>query len=94
MVGPEPQVETDFMACVQNVAQDLSVDCDTLADAAITEQFPPLAFESGSLAMYQSHTAGHVSPRSQVRAQVAAAQKQGVTVIPEIVQRVDSTAAA
>jgi sarcosine oxidase len=94
MVGPEPQVETDFMACVQNVAQDLSVDCDTLVDAAIAEQFPHLAFESGSLAMYQSHTAGHVSPRSQVRAQVAAAQKQGLTVIPEIVQRVDPTAAA
>jgi sarcosine oxidase len=94
MVGPEPEVDTDFMACVQNVAQALNVDCDTLADAALAEQFAYLDFESGSLAMYQSHTAGHVSPRSQVRAQVAAAQKQGVTVIPEIVRRVDPTAAA
>ena len=92
MVGPEPQAETDLMACVQSVAKDLDVACDTLADAAIAEQFPNLAFESGSMAMYQSHTAGHVSPRAQVRAQVAAAQKQGVTVIPEIVQRVDPTA--
>ncbi|ETX05375.1 NAD(P)/FAD-dependent oxidoreductase [Candidatus Entotheonella palauensis] len=89
MVGPEPGAETDFMACVQHVAKDLNVACDTLADAAIAEQFPNLAFESGSMAMYQPHTAGHVSPRSQVRAQVAAAQKQGVTVIPEIVQRVE-----
>jgi len=94
MVGPEPQVETDYMACVQRVAQDLNVGCDTLADAAIAEQFPHLAFAPGSMAMYQPHTAGHVSPRSQVRAQVAAAQQQGVTVIPEIVQRVDATASA
>ncbi len=94
MVGPEPRVDTDFMACVQSVAKDLDVTCDTLADAAIGEQFPNLAFESGSMGMYQPHTAGHVSPRSQVRAQVAAAQKQGVTVIPEIVHRVDPTASA
>ncbi len=94
MVGPEPQVEADFMACVQRVAHDLDVACDTLADAAIAEQFPTLAFEPGSMAMYQPNTAGHVSPRSQVRAQVAAAQKQGVAVIPEIVTRVEPTASA
>lgn len=94
MVGPEPQTDTDFMACVQRVANDLNVACDTLADAAVAEQFPALAFESGSVAMYQPHTAGHVSPRLQVRAQVAAAQKQGVTVIPEIVQRVDPKSSA
>ena len=94
MVGPEPEADTDFMACVQQVAKDLEVTCDTLADDAIAEQFPYLAFEPGSMAMYQPHTAGHVSPRSQVRAQVAAAQKQGVTVIPDIVQRVEPTRSA
>jgi sarcosine oxidase len=94
MVGPEPQADGDYMACVQRVAKDLNVACDTLADAAISEQFPHLAFESGSLAMYQAHTAGHVSPRSQVRAQIAAAQQQGVTVIPEIVERIDTSATA
>lgn len=91
MVAPEPEADTDYMACVQNVAKELEVVCDTLADAAVAEQFPYLAFESGSVAMYQPHMAGHVSPRSQVRAQVVAAQNQGVTVIPEIVQRVDAT---
>ena len=94
MVAPEPEAGTDYMACVQQVAKDLDVACDTLADAAIAEQFPYLAFEPGSMAMYQSHTAGHVSPRLQVRAQVAAAQKQGVAVIPEIVQRVEPTPSA
>ncbi len=94
MVGSEPQADTDYMARVQRVAQDLNVACDTLADAAVAEQFPNLAFEPGSVAMYQPHTAGHVSPRSQVYAQVAAATQQGVTVIPEIVQRVDPNASA
>ncbi len=94
MVAPEPSDDTDFMARVQHVATELNVACETLADAAIAEQFPNLALESGSIGMYQPHTAGHVSPRSQVLAQVTAAQKQGVTVIPEIVRHIQSTAAS
>lgn len=94
MVGPEPQADTDFMAQVQHVATELNVACDTLADAAIAEQFPNLAFEPGSMGMYQPHTAGHVSPRAQVRAQVAAAEKQGVTVIRDFVKQVQPAASA
>ena len=60
--------------------------------ATLTERFPYLAFESGSVGMYQPHTAGHVSPRSQVRAQAAAAQKQGATLIAETVNALHQTA--
>ena len=52
----------------------------------------PILLESGSLGTYQPHTAGHVSPRSQVRAQVAVVQKQGAAVIPAIVEAVHQTA--
>lgn len=88
MVGPEPESPQDFMAKVQDVATDLSVVCEPFNHKALEEQFPYLAFEPGSVGLYQPHTAGHVSPRSQVRAQTIAAQKQGAIIIPEIVHQV------
>jgi sarcosine oxidase len=92
MVGPAPHAPEDLVAHVHRVADELHVTYETYDDAALAERFPYLAFESGSLGTYQPHTAGHVSPRSQVRAQVAVVQKQGATVIPAIVDAVHQTA--
>ncbi|MEE8302905.1 MAG: FAD-dependent oxidoreductase [Candidatus Tectomicrobia bacterium] len=94
MVGPEPQTDTDFIAQVQSVAHDLNVVCETFHANALVEQFLNLAFEPGSVGMYQPHTAGHVSPRSQVLAQATIAQKQGATLIPHIVRSVQPSAHA
>jgi sarcosine oxidase len=94
MVAPEPQTSGDFMARVQHVAADLNVVCESFNRDALAEQFPYLAFEPGSVGLYQPHTAGHVSPRAQVRAQATAAQMHGATLIPEIVLHVRATANA
>ncbi len=91
-VGPEPESPLDFMARVQDVANDLSVTCEPFNYKALEEQFPYLAFDPGSVGLYQSHTGGHVSPRSQVRAQAIVAQQQGATLIPEIVHQVCTVA--
>ena len=91
MVGA-PGRPDNFIECVQQVASELDVAYDAYTDATLTERFPYLAFESGSVGMYQPHTAGHVSPRSQVRAQAAAAQKQGATLIAETVNALHQTA--
>ncbi len=91
MVGA-PGRPDNFVENVQQVASELDVAYDTYTDATLTERFPYLAFESGSVGMYQPHTAGHVSPRSQVRAQAAAAQKQGATLIAETVNALHQTA--
>lgn len=85
MVGPEPQRPDDFVARVQGVARELGVDYHTYTDTALAERFPYLAFEPGSIGMHQPHAAGHVSPRSQVRAQAAAAHQQGTVLITETV---------
>lgn len=88
MVGATPAAPDDYMACVQRVATELQVDCEPLSEAAVAEQFPYVRFEPGSVGMYQPHTAGHVSPRAQVRAQTTVARKQGATLIPEVVHTV------
>jgi sarcosine oxidase len=92
MVGPAPHAPEDLVARVHRVADELHVTYETYDDAALAERFPYLAFESGSLGTYQPHTAGHVSPRAQVRAQVAVVQKQGAAVMPAIVEAVHQTA--
>jgi sarcosine oxidase len=92
MVGPAPQAADDLVARVHRVADELHVTYETYADDALAERFPYLAFEPGSVGTYQPHTAGHVSPRSQVRAQVALVQQQGGTVIAEIVETLHQTA--
>jgi sarcosine oxidase len=92
MVGPAPRSADDLVACVHRVADELQVTYETYAAAALAERFPYLAFEPGVVGTYQPHTAGHVSPRSQVRAQVAVVQKQGAAVIPDIVEALHQTA--
>jgi sarcosine oxidase len=85
MVGPQPPHAGNYVARVQRVATELDVAYETYTDAALVERFPYLAFEPGSVGLYQPHTAGHVSPRSQVRAQTAIAQQQGATLLAETV---------
>jgi glycine/D-amino acid oxidase-like deaminating enzyme len=94
MVGPEPHSADDFVARVQHVAAELNVEYTTYTAAALAERFPYLAFEPGSVGMYQPHTAGHVSPRAQVQAQTTVAQKQGAAIITETVEALHQTASA
>jgi sarcosine oxidase len=90
-VGPIAQGSDDYTARVRAVGDGLGVAYEVYADAALKEQFPYLAFASGSVGMYQPHTGGHVSPRAQVRAQAMVAQQQGADIILETVQRVQQT---
>jgi sarcosine oxidase len=92
MVSPQPRAPEDHSARVQRVADELDVVCDTLTDAALVERFGYLSFEPGMVGFHQPHTAGHVSPRAQVRAQVLAAEWHGATVIDQVVRRVRASA--
>jgi sarcosine oxidase len=87
-VGPEPQTADDYTARVQAVGTQLGVTYETYAEVALKEQFPYLAFASGSVGMYQPHTSGHVSPRAQVLAQATVARQQGAAIISETVHTV------
>jgi sarcosine oxidase len=87
-VGPRPAGAEDYVARLHAVAQELGVVYETYEPAALRERFPALAFAGGCVGLYQPHTAGHVSPRAQVRAQTAMAAQQGAAVIRETVHAV------
>jgi len=87
-VGPRPEGPKDYVARLQAVAKDLRVVYETYEEAAWRARFPYLAFEAGSVALYQPHAAGHVSPRAQVRAQTAVAARQGAAIVRETVHTV------
>jgi sarcosine oxidase len=87
-VGPRPEGSEDYVARLHAVAKELGVVYETYEKAAWRERFPYLAFEAGSVGLYQPHSAGHVSPRAHVRAQTAVAAQQGATIIRETVQTV------
>jgi sarcosine oxidase len=91
-VGPEPTGPDDYVTRVQAVGTALGVEYDTYTDAALAEHFPYLAFEPGSVGMYQPHTAGHVSPRAQVRAQATIAQQQGAALVTATVEALHQSA--
>jgi sarcosine oxidase len=87
-VGPRPEGSEDYIARLHAVAKDLGVVYETYEEAALRARFPYLAFEAGAVGLYQPHTAGHVSPRAQVRAQTAVAAQQGATIVRETVHTV------
>jgi sarcosine oxidase len=91
-VGPRPEGSEDYVARLQAVAKDLGVVYETYDEAAWRERFPYLAFEAGSVGLFQPHSAGHVSPRAQVRAQTAVAAQQGATIVRDTVQTVRQVA--
>jgi sarcosine oxidase len=80
--------ERERAAQVERVARQLDVEFETLAAADIAERFDYLTFEPDVVGFHQPHTAGHVSPRAQVHAQVVAARRHGATVLPAVVRGV------
>lgn len=87
-IGPRSDGAEDYVARLHAVAQELGVEYETYEAAALQERFPALAFEAGCVGLYQPHTAGHISPRAQVRAQTAVAAQQGATIICDTVHTV------
>jgi sarcosine oxidase len=61
---------------------------DALTAAELAERFAHLSFEPDAIGFHQPHSAGHVSPRAQVRAQTIAARRHGATVIPAVALQV------
>ncbi|MCZ6876020.1 MAG: FAD-dependent oxidoreductase [bacterium] len=86
-----PDRPDHFIPHVQQVAAELDIPYETYTGTALAERFPYLTFEPDSIALYQPHGAGHISPRAQVRAQASVAQQQGASLIPETVKALRQT---
>ncbi|EJJ25769.1 NAD(P)/FAD-dependent oxidoreductase [Rhizobium sp. CF142] len=61
----------------------VSLDIETASfdEAGLKRQFPFFAFPAGSVGLFETKGAGHISPRRLVKAQSLLAEKAGATVI-------------
>jgi sarcosine oxidase len=64
----------------RGVARELDVELQDLTDADLAARFPELRFPAGSRGLLEPG-GGIINPRAMVRAQLAAAQKYGATVV-------------
>ena len=91
IAGPEDGAGADFIQNVQRNADVDGVDYKPFRGQALKERFPYFDFPDGILALYEAENAGWLDPRAHVRAEIAAAMAQGVTVIRDEVARLDET---
>ncbi len=83
IAGPEGAC----MRTLQSIKAKHRITAETLRNDALAHRFPYFEFEPGTLGLYEPDGAGHISPRNLVRAQSAAAEKAGATLIDETVVR-------
>ncbi|MCH8108592.1 MAG: FAD-binding oxidoreductase [Chloroflexi bacterium] len=91
-IGPESGDSEDYISKVQAVGDELGVDYKRLSPSELAAKFPYLNCGAESVGLYQPTKGGHVSPRSLVRAQTVAAERQGATVIRQFAHSVSLSA--
>lgn len=92
IAGPEHGAGSDFIQAVGRNAQADGVAHTALRGADLRDRFPYLAFPDGILALHEADDAGWIDPRAHVRAEIAAAEKLGVTIYrTEVAQLVEGT---
>lgn len=74
-------------AAYGRVGDTLGVSFERLTGAALAERFPYLSFGADADGVFETGTAGHISPRRMVAAQTVAAERHGATVLREPVHR-------
>jgi sarcosine oxidase len=80
IAGPEQGKGSDFIQSAQRNAQTDQIAHAALRGDALRARFPIFDFPKGILALYEEGSAGWIDPRAHVQAEIAAAQKLGVTV--------------
>lgn len=89
MAGP---AGSDPINNVVQVARDAGIVCDHLDDDALRARFPYFAFPQGTLGVFEAANAGHISPRTLVRAQGICAAQNGAQIVDATVHGLDETA--
>ncbi|MEM7030256.1 MAG: FAD-dependent oxidoreductase [Chloroflexota bacterium] len=79
-------VETDFVQMVEDVGIKTGATFETLTNSTLQTTTTGYQFPTGTEGVLETGGAGHIHPRSLVKAQLTVAQKQGATIIRETVQ--------
>jgi sarcosine oxidase len=67
------------------VGRTFGAEFDRLTDKEVVSRFPVLRVPPAAITLWERGPAGHIDPRSMVRAQLAVAGKQGATVLRQTV---------
>lgn len=86
MAGPEGSTK---MAAIDEVAARDALSCEYFDRDALARRFPYFAFPDGATGRFEAVGAGHISPRSLVRAQLTAGVAAGVQHLAEEVTGFD-----
>ncbi|RDD36955.1 N-methyl-L-tryptophan oxidase [Trichoplax sp. H2] len=80
---------TSYIDKVKECAKLLQVEFELLDHQQLKSKFPYFSFPPSCVGIYQPSQGGYINIRQHVIAQMTIAQKQGCTLIKEIVDRVD-----
>ncbi len=86
IAGPAEGGAIDTVAAT---AAAQGVACDDLTDTTIAARFPTFSFPTGTRLLFEGESAGHISPRRLVAAQIATARAAGVQVVRSQVLALD-----
>ncbi|NNG72709.1 FAD-dependent oxidoreductase [Rhizobium laguerreae] len=82
--------QSDYLERTRQAAISLGVETRLLDGAGLKAAFPFFAFPDGGAGVFEAKGAGHISPRSLVKAQSLLAEKAGATVIRDYVVSIRS----
>lgn len=84
-----PGGEDSYLDNVISARDRLGVDAPFVGEQDLADQFPWFRFPVGYGGVFELRNAGHINPRALVRAQVALAERAGVTIIRSEVTSVE-----
>ncbi len=91
IAAPLPGGEDGHLDNVISARDRLGVDAPFVGERDLADQFPWFRFPVGYGGVFEPRNAGHINPRALVQAQVALAERAGVTIIRSEVVSVEET---
>lgn len=91
LTGPQRGGKDGYINHVVEAAESLRVETSVLNNTDLMSKFPYFAFPVATEGVFESSGAGHISPRSLVRAQCILAGQAGATVIRQEAVKLSST---
>ncbi len=88
MAGAE---DSPYIRRLCEVRDQDNLPCDMLRGPVLTARFPFFRFDPGTLALHETQGAGHINPRTLVRAQIRIAAQAGARILPDTVLGLDET---
>ncbi|RDD36956.1 N-methyl-L-tryptophan oxidase [Trichoplax sp. H2] len=85
IIGPKQDI---IWGKIEKCAKDLQINYNRLNNKDLKSRFPYLHLADDYIGFYEANSAGYISPRGQVKAEIKAAMDNGCQLIRDIVYQV------